>query len=223
MNTERHYVPPSSAKQAPASTLQKKYIGVHIITAISENIAKETCLAAMDAGALTYDGHMTANAQTYSETIDFLQMIEPHEILLNEGRKNSILCQKILKVYGDNSHKEEKQEKGSDPTTPNTAAPKKDLLGVCDTMTVIKFVPRSYFDQHRGNELLDCIARKNTFDAPVLMNDYVFTSSSFAVLQYMRVCHGTDYANNSLSVELNCNVDFHHRNSNDNLNKNKVT
>ena len=73
---------------------------VHVVCSISENLAKETCVVSLDAGSPT-SVHMTkqGNGQTYAETLAYLEILQPDEILLNEGRRNSQLAQKILSHY----------------------------------------------------------------------------------------------------------------------------
>jgi len=73
---------------------------VHVVCAISENLARETCVASVDAGAPT-TLHVTkqGNGQAYAETISYLRMLKPDEVLLNEGRRNSQLARKVLELY----------------------------------------------------------------------------------------------------------------------------
>lgn len=55
-------------------------IAVHVVCAVSENLARETCVASMDAGAPT-TLHVTkqGNGQTYAETMAYLQVLKPDE------------------------------------------------------------------------------------------------------------------------------------------------
>jgi len=68
------------------------------------------------------------------------------------------------------------------------------------TNTVVKFVPRSYFDQTKGAELLRKLAREDTF---TLVEEYILLSSSYAVLQYAQLCLGAGFARKSLSMDIN--------------------
>lgn len=203
--------PPSSAKQ-PRIPHSQKLSSTHVICAVSENLARETCLTTMDAGSpVVLEVNKMGNGQMYAETICFLEMMNPHEILLNEGRKNSQLCQKILAVFAKdvNSEDEDMRGNGNDndngnatTRTTNTINPSADLTGACSTKTVVKFVPRSYFDQNRGAELLRNIARESALDSSIL-EEYILLSSSYAVLQYLQICLGANFARNSLDICMN--------------------
>lgn len=72
----------------------------HIVCAVAENLARETCVASLDAGAPTVL-HATkqGNGQTYAETLAYLELLQPDEVLLNEGRQTSQLARKILELY----------------------------------------------------------------------------------------------------------------------------
>lgn len=102
---------------------------LHILCAISENLARETCIASVDVGD-TRQMHICkqANGQAYSETLMSLEHLQPHEIILNEGRKNSPLARKLMEQYEE-------------------------------TDTVVKFVSRAFFDQAKGATLLEHVAR----------------------------------------------------------------
>mmetsp|Transcript_5712 Transcript_5712/g.10818 ORF Transcript_5712/g.10818 Transcript_5712/m.10818 type:complete len:659 (+) Transcript_5712:382-2358(+) len=194
------FCPPSSAKttgygsyRSAAKNMTSPTSSVHVVTSISENLARETCLATMDAGSpVSIQVHKMGNGLMYSETIAFLEMMQPDEILLNEGRKNSQLCQKVLQLFGNMDNVD--LESNSIKT--------RDLTGACRTNTVVKFVPRSYFDQNRGAELLRHVAREGAYDATVL-EEYILLSSSYALLQYMQICLGADFARNSLDLCMN--------------------
>ena len=204
------FKPPPSAKHQPYSD-HHSHSSTHIIASISENVAKETCITIMDAGSpVSMQIHKMTNGATYAESVAFLKSIEPHEILLNEGRKNSPLCQKIMNTFahqhGAESNlviaQEEEQQQQSEPGAKVTA----DLTGACQTKTVVKFLPRSYFDQHRGAQLLQRIARphsnSNSDSHDSFTNEYIFASAAYATCQYMQVCLGADFAPNSL--QLSC-------------------
>jgi len=210
----------------------------HITIAISENLGRETCVASIDAARPTYL-HITkqSNGQTYSETLALLRMIHPHEILLNEGRKNSYLAKKILEMYcpdeeermmgaggtanlfgkkrnavkrgrhtarGGNSSRFGNRaaaggiNDGEDGTT--THLPGGD--DACETTTVVKFVPRSYFDQTKGAELLRKLARTNTYNASIV-EEYILLSASHAVLQYAQLCLGAGLTRGCLTLDVN--------------------
>ncbi len=205
-----------TVQQTPGpSQKSPSHSSTHVICAVSENLAKETCITTIDAGSpVTLQVHKMGNGQMYAETISFLKLMNPHEILLNEGRRNSQLCQKVLQNFSkqglthDNDHDAHDDDDAEDDTmttatrTPQPRSSKADLTGACSTKTVIKFVPRSYFDQNRGAELLRSIARESALDTSTLQ-EYIFLSSAYAVLQYLQICLGANFARNSLAISMN--------------------
>lgn len=94
-----------SASSAPStmrtSRTTKPRTTHHVVCAVSENLARETCVTSIDAGRPTYL-HITkqGNGQTYAETMSLLRMLNPDEVLLNEGRRNSQLATKIMALFG---------------------------------------------------------------------------------------------------------------------------
>jgi len=75
----------------------------NIVCAISENLARETCVASVDSMApITLQVTKQGNGQAYAETIEYLKMLQPDEVLLNEGRENSQLAKKVKELYGGN-------------------------------------------------------------------------------------------------------------------------
>ena len=212
----------------------------HITIAVSENLARETCVASIDAGRPTYL-HITkqSNGQTYAETLALLRMINPDEVLLNEGRRNSQLAKKIVEMFcpdceesmltggggmtmtslpGRKTKKKKNASNrgpfrssrfGSRENRGQAAAGCLDHPGrdddddeACETITVVKFVPRSYFDQTRGAELLRKLARENTYNATIV-EEYILLSSSHAVLQYAQLCLGTGLTRGCLTLDVN--------------------
>ena len=216
------YAPPSSAKRSSSNSNSNtnhynfppssSSSSTHIICAISENLARETCITTLDAAApVTLQVHKMGNGQMYAETMCFIQeMMDPlpHEILLNEGRKNSILCQKIVDIFGDGDGDGDGDNDGDDNTrstnTNKNAGKGADLTGACSTKTVIKFVPRSYFDQNRGADLLRTISRPNAYDASVV-EEYILLSAAHALLQYLQICLGATFAAGTLDICWNGN------------------
>eukprot|EP00548_Thalassiothrix_antarctica_P004041 CAMPEP_0194140966 /NCGR_PEP_ID=MMETSP0152-20130528/10464_1 /TAXON_ID=1049557 /ORGANISM="Thalassiothrix antarctica, Strain L6-D1" /LENGTH=993 /DNA_ID=CAMNT_0038839439 /DNA_START=639 /DNA_END=3621 /DNA_ORIENTATION=- len=168
----------------------------HIVCAISENLAKETCVASLDAGSPTIlDAVKQGNRQTYAETLAYLEVLQPDEILLNEGRRNSHLTQKILSLYertnpinvsrSISQHYNYSEERN----TP------------CETCTVVKFIPRFFFDQTKGANLLRRISRMESYDASIV-EEYIILSSSYAILQYTQLCLGANFAQNCLKLSV---------------------
>ena len=192
---------------------------VHVVCAISENLAKETCVASLDAGSpVSLHVVKQGNGQTYAETLAYLDILQPDEILLNEGRRNSHLAQKVLARYNlshvtlagateQNGHSRKTQHRNyfdkKRPTETNgSATAAGDLSGACETSTVVKFVPRSFFDQTKGADLLRRISRADSYDASVV-EEYILLSSSYAVLQYTQLCLGANFSKNCLHLSVN--------------------
>jgi DNA mismatch repair protein MSH4 len=229
-----------ATRTTKASTLPKAAglrSGVeHIVCAISENLAKETCVTSLDAGSptsllITKQG----NGQTYAETLAYLEVLQPDEILLNEGRRNSQLAKKVLALYRQTENTDNpidvdrnrrrgnkrKSRQGrhfatsafdrepsrrdtvdSDEDNEDAVQPGGAFSGPCNTCTVVKFVPRSYFDQTKGAELLQRIARSDTYD-PSLMEEYILLSSAHAALLYTQLCLGANFAKKSIYLNVN--------------------
>ena len=161
----------------------------HIVCAIGENLARETCIASVDAGSpISLQVSKQGNGQTYAETLAYLQMLKPHEVLLNEGRKNSPLARKIVQLY--------------ESQTPSNVSPGGRLEDAAEEHPVVKFISRSYFDQTKGAEMLAKLARTDTFD-PTLVDEYILLSSAHAVLFYAQQTLGVSVARKCLDVSIN--------------------
>lgn len=195
--------PPSSAKHH----VEKKRISssTHVVCAISENLARETCITYMDAGSPVVMNVMKlSNGQMYTETIAFLESLSNiggvgscglDEILLNEGRKHSQLSKKIHEAFSPSSTE---NNTGDDTTSTKD----RTLTGSCAAQTVVKYVPRSYFDQNRGAELLRNVIREGSYDQSVT-EEYILLSSSYALLQYLQICLGANFAKNTVDILMN--------------------
>lgn len=156
--------------------------------------------------------HITkqGNGQTYAETLALLRMLNPDEVLFNEGRRTSQLANKIVALFGqaeaegiqavvapsNNGKKKKsrgdqggKKQKGRPSRFANQRDDVTSLNGSLACETVVKFLPRSYFDQTKGAELLRKLAREGTYDATIV-EEFILLSSSFAVLQYTQLCLG---------------------------------
>lgn len=191
---------------------------VHIVCAISENLARETCVTSLDAGSpITVQVTKQGNGQTYAETIAYLEILKPDEVLLNEGRRNSQLVSKVLDLYNVRNTEEV-------PAVTMRRAPKKthrrkheskqgedehveeidgeSRYGALRSSTVVKFVSRSFFDQTKGAELLRKIAREETYDSSVV-EEYILLSSAYALLHYTQQCLGATFARNSVYLGIN--------------------
>ncbi len=165
----------TSVRAVSASRRPTPRPAVHIVCAVGENLARETCVASLDAGTpISLQVTKQSNGQTYAETIAYLEMLKPDEILLNEGRKNSPLARKIMQLYFDSEMDE----------------------------TVVKFVSRSCFDQTKGAELLKRLARTETFD-PTLVEEYILLSSTHALLHYTQQTLGASFSRKCLDVCVN--------------------
>ena len=192
---------------------------VHICCAVSENRARETCVASLDAGA-PYSLTMTkqaTNGGQYAETVACLLNLQPDEILLNEGRRHSPLVQKLLSALpqqeqrvvvvasdtgveadtagGGQSRRRRRRASANNNNTEeddnNTAPPSHAV--------VIKFLSRHYFDQTRGADWLRTIATPESLDASV-MEEYTLLSASHAVLSYTQHCLGAQFARSSVRL-----------------------
>ena len=221
--------PSRNATRTPLSVARtlrstKTRTSKHVVVAISENLARETCVASLDASRPTFL-HITkqGNGQTYAETLTLLKMLSPDEVLLNEGRKNSQLAAKIMQLFGEESMKDgmdalvvndtktrSRVNKRRNHTARKRGSNVQDVddsmsasllsSSECKTNTVVKFVPRSYFDQTKGAELLRKLAREDTF---TLVEEYILLSSSYAVIQYAQLCLGAGFARGSLAMDIN--------------------
>jgi DNA mismatch repair protein MSH4 len=168
---------------------------VHIVCAIGENLARETCIASLDAGTpVSLQVTKQGNGQTYAETLAYLEILRPDEVLLNEGRRNSQLARKVLQLYGG--------DRG--PLRQDDRSQKEDASadGPCESSTVVKFIPRSCFDQTKGAELLRRVARAETYDASVV-EEYILLSSAHAVLHYTQQSLGATFSRNCLDLTIN--------------------
>lgn len=150
---------------------------MHIVCAVGENLARETCIASLDVGVpICLQVTKQGNGQTYAETIAYLEMLKPHEILLNEGRKNSPLARKLVQIYANSETDNEN--------------------------IVVKFISRSCFDQTKGAELLKRLARTDMFD-PTLVEEYILLSSTHALLHYTQQTLGASFSRKCLDVIVN--------------------
>ena len=183
---------------------------VHIVCSISENLAKETCVVSLDAGSPT-SVHITkqGNGQTYAETLAYLEILQPDEILLNEGRRNSQLAQKILALYFSVENVIGIQRKRLSKRLSSREGFYHDDEGItkgdptsAGQTSIVKFMPRSHFDQTKGADLLRRVARSDSYDGSVA-EDYILLSSFHAVLQYTQLCLGASFGRNCLHIYVN--------------------
>ena len=205
---------------------------VHIVCAITENMARETCVASLDAGSPLYlQVTKQGNAQTYAETIAYLEILKPDEVLLNEGRRTSQLTRKILEFYnqhadiavhpflasnhlqvnrsrrnggrkaGRNFHSDESKHDESRQEADHVED-NQPSYGPCVTSTVVKFISRASFDQTKGAELLRRLVREETYDASVV-EEYILLSSAHAVLNYTQLSLGVTVASGCLFLSVN--------------------
>ena len=187
----------------------------HVVCAISENLAKETCVASLDVSSPT-SLHVAkqGNGQTYAETMAYLDILQPDEILLNEGRRNSQLVQKVKVRYGfvpkqdinvpskSNGHISRTHvefEKSISQKVGRDTCVQLNFAG--ETSTVIKFLPRSFFDQTKGADLLRRIARADAYDASIV-EEYILLSSSHALLLYTQICLNATFSKHSLNLSI---------------------
>lgn len=155
--------------------------------------------------------HVTkqGNGQTYAETMAYLEILKPDEVLLNEGRRNSQLARKVMELYNVNSASESglpmeenrrqrrRREQDDDDETLD-----EDRYGSLGSLTVVKFISRSCFDQTKGAEILQRIAREETYDA-TMVEEYILLSSAHAVLHYVQQSLGASFLKNSVHLTIN--------------------
>ncbi|GMH52272.1 hypothetical protein TL16_g01196 [Triparma laevis f. inornata] len=143
-----------------------------------------------------------ANGQTFNQTLITLEMIAPDEILVNEGRKGSLLAKKIYAFYEEKSARlSEVLPQANDGD--DEEEEKEDGGGSEMAMaTVVKFVSRGSFDQTRGAELLEKLARPSTYN-PEILSDFIIPSATNAVLRYAQTSVGSVFAPHTLRVEYN--------------------
>jgi DNA mismatch repair ATPase MutS len=206
----------------------------HVVCAVSENLARETCLTCIDA-CLPTELHVTkqGNGNTYGETLAALEWIKPDEILLNEGRQHSQLIQKIMALYKTTEDDAESEEddhnavsayasfrgRGGTAKTRRTQKRKNNrrrnvkgggariLPGATpSTTTVVKLVPRHYFDQTKGGELVQTICRADQQHiplSPLVMEEYILLASAHAAIHYSSMCLGVTFAPKSVLLHIN--------------------
>ena len=172
--------PRSSARSSARSLVRSARTSEsssHIVCTISENLARETCVASLDVFSPT-TVHVTkqSNGHVYSETLAFLQVLQPDEILLNESRQNSPLVRKIVQVWDGAESKTE------------------------GSVTTVKFLSRSCFDQTRGAEVLDSLVRE--FDHK-LIEDFILLSATHALFHYTQLTLGATLARHSVNLVVN--------------------
>ncbi|KAL7537557.1 hypothetical protein ACHAWF_005805, partial [Thalassiosira exigua] len=218
----------ASATPSTSRSARRPRASRHVVCAVSENLARETCVATLDASR---PNHLQAakqgNGQTYAETMALLRSIRPDEVLLNEGRKNGPLAVKICQLFGQERGDEEGAAGASNPfgrrrktndggrggvgkgrgkrlanrDGGDDLSSTLDPSGAPSTSTVVKFVPRHYFDQTKGSELLRRLARENSYD-PTLVEEYVLLSSCHAALQYAQLCLGAGLCRGTLDLDV---------------------
>ena len=82
----------TTTTRAPPATSSRG----HTICSISENVERETAIVSIDATSLTVLTILKqTNSMTYAETLVALEMLQPDEILMNEGRRSSELALKV--------------------------------------------------------------------------------------------------------------------------------
>ena len=127
------------------------------------------------------------------------------EIILNEGRRNSPLARKIVSLFsakevstvarGAQEERRGEERRGVEHVVLDSSGPQNES-------TVVKFISRSCFDQTKGAEMLRRLARKETYDA-ALVEEYILLSSSYAVLQYTQKALGASFSRNCLEINVN--------------------
>ena len=89
----------------PANKSTRK--STHIVCAISENLARDTCIASVDALSPTELTVLKfANSLTYAETIMALDLLGPDECLLSESRRAAPLSVKIHSFFENKTNQQ---------------------------------------------------------------------------------------------------------------------
>ena len=207
LSSKCHGVTPATSRRSV--TKSKGPSSFHIVCALSENLARETCISSLDAcSPLELSVTKQANGQTYAETLAYLELLQPHEVLFNEGRRNSKLAQKIVEQFSPKSCSFYKEDGNYGDNNENSLTPRSsennydNFQDEDKSKTVVKFLPRIYFDQTKGAELLTKVARDGTYDVSVV-EEYIILASSFAVLHYTQHCLGAVFVNSSLHLSIN--------------------
>jgi len=158
--------------------------------------------------------------------------MSPDEILLNEGRRNSALANKILGAYNSTS------STSSSSTSEEVGSASTSASSLRKPVS-IKFISRSTFDQTKGGErgclfeldwigfnfnfnynftltkscaslgagsavLLETIARPSTYTPELIADEFIVLASSCAVLTYAQHSLGAVFAPLTVSLRLNC-------------------
>jgi DNA mismatch repair protein MSH4 len=183
----------------------------HIVCAISENLARETCVCSLDAASPTaIQVSKQGNGLTYAETLAYLEILKPDEIVLNEGRRNSQLARKVLELFNRFSplHDEQVPVVDSNENQPinsndRSKATSTTRYGSVTSCTVVKFISRSYFDQTKGAEILRRVSREETYEQSAL-EEYILLSSAHALIQYTQQCLGSNFSRKSVCFNICC-------------------
>ena len=96
-------------------------------------------------------------------------------------------------------HRRRREDDGDDDVE---IADEDHRYGTLDCATVVKFVSRAWFDQTKGAELLQKISREESYDATVV-EEYILLSSTHAVLHYAQESLGASFAKHSVMLNVN--------------------
>ncbi len=110
-----------------------------IIVSIVENRAREVCIAKMNSKHTSLlEILLIVDSHSYTEVLTLIEDIQPHEILLHDGLKNSVLSTKIQEIFSNNistffiSRQYFDQDKGADML-------QSVLVGVVDNDLIAKY------------------------------------------------------------------------------------
>ena len=216
-NNRRH----GYSQQKGDSSLSMPPFSSHIVCAIGENLARETCVVSLDISApFLLNVTKQSNGQSYSETVAYLSILCPDEVLMNEGRSHSPLARKVLQHFDLRQRQRQQQQQqrcdGSMATTgmavgANVEVTADSNIHPPDEAPVVKFISRSYFDQTKGADLLRRLARQDTYDS-TLVEEYILLSSSHALLHYTQLTLGAvSFTKHCLDVRVNSDGNNNHR------------
>lgn len=118
--------------------------------------------------------YILTDSHSYSETISLVEELGPHEVLLHDGCKGSVLSMKVVETVDRMS---------ADSQSDN-----------CRVM----YISRQYFDQDKGADMLTCIL-SGKVDAD-LVAKYTVLAGSYCLLRYVENCDGINFAPHSVRL-----------------------
>ena len=144
-----------------------------VVVSLVENRARETCIVRLSTNNLSEaEVYLVADSHSYSETISTLQLLDPQEILLHDGRKNSVLSKKVEMHFGN--------------------------AACAANPTRVVYISRQYYDQDRGAEMLKRVL-VGVVDSD-LLSKYTVLGAAFCLLRYIENVNSFSFAKHSLRL-----------------------